>query len=121
MSASYRIDSSQRMIFSSATGVLTDDDLLTHQDRVTNDPGFDPTFSQLWDFRHVSDVEVTNATLQELAGARSFRAGAKRAVVAPKDVLYGMARMFQMLHGEAPEDLRVFRSIDEARNWLRLP
>ena len=120
MTTSYRIDKSLGMIFSSASGVLTDDDLRGHQRAVLADPDFDPHFSQIWDFQGVEDVEVSSETLRLLAESKSYSAESKRAVVAPRDVLYGMARMFQMLHEEAPEAFRVFRTSDEARAWLGL-
>jgi hypothetical protein len=120
MPTSYRIDKSLGMIFSSASGVVTDDDLRGHQRSVLADPDFDPRFNQIWDFQRVDDVEVSNAVLRALAESKSFSAESKRAVVAPRDVVYGMARMFQMLHEEAPEAFRVFRSPAEARAWLGL-
>jgi hypothetical protein len=121
MPTSYRIDERLGMIFSSASGVVTDDDLRGHQRAVLADPGFDPRFSQIWDFQGVEDVEVSNEALRALAESKSYSAESKRAVVAPRDVVYGMARMFQMLHEEAPEAFRVFRTPAEARAWLGLP
>ena len=88
--------------------------------RILNDPAFDSSFDQLWDLQGVSTLEVTNETLQSLAQARSYSSEAKRAIVAPRDILFGMARMFQMLHDGAPEDLRVFRTVEEANDWLGL-
>ena len=120
MSAQYRIDSERRVIFSSATGVLTDEDLHEHQAQLLADPFFDPGFDQLWDFTRVSAVEVSPEALRHLAHSRSYKASARRAVVAPDDLRFGMGRMFQLLHDEAPEELRVFRSLDEARRWLAL-
>jgi hypothetical protein len=121
MPADYRIDPDARLIRSNATGVVTDDDLRDHQKRLRGDPAFDPRFDQLWDFRAAEVVEVTTAVVHELAGSRSFEAGAKRALVAPTDVGFGLARMFQTLHEAAPEELRVFRTLDDAKAWLGLP
>jgi hypothetical protein len=120
MPARYRIDPERRMILSTGTGVMTDEDLRDHQRRLRSDPAFDRSFDQLWDLQEVTLVEVTSATLRELAQARSFDPGTKRAVVAPEDVVYGMARMFQTLHDEAPEELNVFRTLEEAKDWLGL-
>jgi hypothetical protein len=118
MPASYRIDIDRRIILSTGTGKLTDDDLREHQRAVLADPDFDPTLNQLWDLQQVETLDISNAALRDLASSRSYAAGTKRAVVAPRDVLYGTARMFQTLHDEAPEDVRVFRDADEAKAWL---
>lgn len=120
MPASYRVDAEQKMIFSTATGAVTDADLRAHQKSLLADPGFDPGFSQIWDFQGVEEVQVSNGTLKELAASRSFSAESRRAVVAPRDLVFGMARMFEMLHQQAPEAFRVFRTSEEARAWLAL-
>ena len=81
---------------------------------------FDRKFDQLWDLSGATEVQIEAEAIKELARARSFEAGAKRAVVAPSDLAFGMARMFQLLHDEAPEDVRVFRAEADARRWLGL-
>ncbi len=120
MSADYRIDAERRVIFSSASGVLTDADLHEHQARLRADPSFDRSFNQLWDFTQVIQLEVSSEALRRLSSFRSYEASARRAIVAGDDFGFGMGRMFQMLHDEAPEELQVFRSIDDARRWLGL-
>jgi hypothetical protein len=118
--ASYRIDQEHGLIFSTATGVLTDEDLFSHQRRLRSDPAFDGNFNQLWDLREVSDVKVSSSTVRELAEARSYEPGARGALLAPRNVTYGLARMFQMLHDKAPEQTRVFRTLKEAEEWLAM-
>lgn len=44
--------------------------------------------------------------------------GGRWAIVAPSDLVYGIARMYQLIRSEAPYELGVFRSPDEARRWL---
>jgi len=120
MPARYEIDTERRIILSFATGTLKDEELRAHQQAVLSDPAFDPTLYQLWDCRGVDQVEVSNAVLRDLAGSRSFAPGTKRAVVAATDLHYGLARMFQIMHGDAPEDFQVFRSLEDATAWLGL-
>ena len=120
MPASYHIDPERRTIFSSATGVVTDDDLKGHQSRLRSDPAFDRTFNQLWDLRGVAEARVTNGAIRTLADSRSFDAGARRGVVAPQDLVYGLARMFEMLRDDSEEEIRAFRNFEEAKQWLGL-
>ena len=91
-----------------------------HQADLLAAPAFDASFDQLWDLREVTEISVTPDTVRQLASARSFKPGARRAVVAPNDLAFGLARMFQLLHDEAPEEFRVFRSVKGARSWLGL-
>lgn len=34
------------------------------------------------------------------------------------DVLFGMARMYQILLDESPDELEIFRKLDDAFQWL---
>ena len=45
----------------------------------------------------------------------------KVAVVAPKDISFGFARMYEFLADSIPWDFVVFRSADTALAWLRVP
>lgn len=108
------------MVFSQATGALTDDDLFEHQRTLRADEAFDPGYHQLWDLRGVTEMRVSASTVRTLAEARSFRPGVRRAIVAGDDVGYGLSRMFQTLHEQSEEDVRIFRELTEARRWLDL-
>ena len=49
MPAEYKIDKSQRMVFSVAYGIMNELDINSHQEKLRDDPDFDPGFSQLVD------------------------------------------------------------------------
>jgi hypothetical protein len=49
-----------------------------------------------------------------------FGAGARRAIVVGSDVVYGMARMYQILRDTAPDHLEVFRDLASNVAWLGL-
>lgn len=124
MPAEYLIDRSIGVVFSRAWGVLTDADLLDHQRRLGQDPEFDPSLNQLFDFHEVTVVEVTGIGIRTLAERNLFRAGACRAfTVRPGAVaLFGLMRMFQILTSEYPDELRVhFGDVREAQQWLGIP
>ena len=44
----------------------------------------------------------------------------RRAFVCDSDLSFGMARMAQALNDERPSEIRVFREISEALDWLEL-
>ena len=124
MAITYAIDSALGVVFTKATGVLTDDDLVGHKQNLLRDPGFKPGMVELSDVRGVERLEVTPEGIrgfvtQDKADADRLR-GFKLAIVASQDVVFGMARMYQMLTAENPLNVNVFRDMEKARVWLGL-
>ena len=53
---------------------FTKEDILGHMERLSNDPDFDPEFSQLMDFRQITAVEIGPEDVREFAAKNtSFR------------------------------------------------
>jgi len=75
---------------------------------------------QLADFTKVTQVDLSTDAIPHLAERNSFGVGSKRAFVAPIDLMYGLARMFQILTDDHPDELNVFRDMQEARKYLSL-
>jgi hypothetical protein len=120
MTAIYRIDKSRRIVFSRATGIVTDEVLLDHQQRLSADPDFEPDFRQLYDFCDVEELQATSMGVRELAINNPFGRGAQRALVAGSQAVYGVARMFQIMAEKGPDRIEVFYSLEEALDWLGL-
>jgi hypothetical protein len=119
MPADFQIDQAQGLVRSRAWGVLNRSDLTSHVARLRADPTFQPQFRQMWDFTEVTRSELTYAELTEMAKISVFSPKSRRAILAPADAIFGMARMFQMMresHGET--GIRVFRKRSEALRWL---
>ncbi len=114
----YKIDSKQRLVFTTAWGTFTLNDALSHQDKLSRDPDFDPSFSQIIDLTQVKKVEVTGEDVREIAARSIFAVNARRAVIVSTDAGYGLVRMFETyreLQGE--KGIRVFRELDGAVHW----
>ena len=118
MSFTHETDIANRTVFSRATGEVTDDDLMAHRAAIRSDPDFEPDFRHLVDLRGVTKMSITADGLGRLLPGSFCGPGARRALVALRDVDYGMARMHQMAAG--PTEKRVFRDMDEALRWLGL-
>lgn len=72
------------------------------------------------DFSEVTAFEASSDAIRNLArGEPAFPAGYMRIIVSPKDLIYGMARMFQILGEKTRRDLHVVRTLDEAYHLLR--
>lgn len=120
MPASYEIDPQQRLVISRAWGVLSDDDLHEHYAALTADPAFDPSFRQLADMRDVTRVTTSSTAIEEAAEIPAFTPGVRRAVVAAADLHFGLARMFAAYAESLGQEVRVFRELGAAREWLGL-
>ncbi len=120
MPVSYRIDRERRIVFTEASGVLTDSDVIELQRRLRDDPEFEPDFRQLADCRAIEEVGMTSQSVGEASSRSPFSQGSLRAIVVSSDVAFGMARMLENLRHEARDEVRVFREAEEARRWLGL-
>jgi hypothetical protein len=121
MPASYRLDLANRVVWSRAWGVVTDEELDAHSRALLTDPRFEPSFRQLQDLTDVTDPRVTPAGLLLLAQINPFGKHARRAALAASDVVFGLARMHEQLRNESGDELRVFRDRADALAWLGLP
>lgn len=118
MPISYQIDRKRRLVISRPHGVVRDADMISHQEALAADPDFDPTFDQLIEPDGVTAFEASTATYRRLASSSPFRAGSRRAVVAPTEMGYGLSRMFEMRTESTGSLVCVFRTAEEARRWL---
>jgi hypothetical protein len=121
MPADYTIDAARQFVYSRGWGVLTDEDLLDHQQRLALDPRFHSHFCQLIDFLGVTSVDAVTANgVRAVARRHLYGPGARRAIVAPDLALFGLARMFESHRdaGGGEEQIRVFKSLGDAWAWL---
>jgi len=80
-----------------------------------------PPCRGILDFSKVTKFEVsTDAIRQVAAAAPAFPAGYMRVLVIPRDFIYGLARMFQILTQETRPELRVVRTMEEAYRLLEV-
>ena len=118
MPCGYTIDLARSLVLSRGWDLVTDRELLAHVRALTADPRFARDFRQLADLRDVADVQITASCIREMVRLNPFGAGARRAVVVTNDVVFGMARMYQILSDESSDALQIFRKMDDALQWL---
>jgi hypothetical protein len=119
MPAFFKIDKERRIVMTTASGAFTLDDALDHQQRLRNDPEFDPSFSQLLDLTHVSSIEIGPADVRRLAEENLFSSKSRRAILVNSDLAFGLARIFEVHRESAGESgINVFRDLDEALDWI---
>lgn len=119
MPAYYKIDKERRLVLSTFSGVLTMADGLGHQDKLLKDPDFDPSFSQLIDYIHVTKIKLGPDDLRTLAQRSIFSPDSRRAMLVKSDTAFGLARKFEAIRESFGEKgIRVFRDLEDALDWI---
>jgi hypothetical protein len=123
MPISYAIDSDRHRVVVRFTGTVRDQDLFSTYNELYNDPRHQIGMPELTDCRELERAEVTSVGLQDLArmtGAKLDPAQKpwRVAIVAPQNVVYGLARMYELLREGSPEQVEVFRDYAAAQQWL---
>ena len=74
---------------------------------------------RLWDL--TSGMNLTTNELISIAdhGKKTLKKAAKVAIVAPSDLTFGLSRMHGVYREQDSLDANVFRSKEEAINWLK--
>jgi hypothetical protein len=121
MPITYRVDAGEALVLTTATGTLTDQDILAHKKALLEDPSVVPGMAELSDVRAMTDLSVTPDGVRMFTSFDRANAPAtdRLAIVASQDFTFGTARMYQM--GGAEDNVGVFRTVEEARDWLGLP
>lgn len=102
-------------------GVVNETDLLSaYKARIeANEYHLFPNI--LVDLRSVESTDVTGDSIRRLVQLLSSPSEkglkARVAIVAPESYLFGMARMYEIMNSTS-ENIRVFRQINEAEEWL---
>jgi hypothetical protein len=115
----YKIDKERRIVLSTASGNFSLADFRAHQERLSSDPDHDPAYSQIADFTHVVSFDVSAAEIRRMAEHSVFLPSARRAVIAPDDLIYGSSRMYQTFRENlGATGIGVFRTLEEALDWV---
>jgi hypothetical protein len=117
--AFYEIDKHQRLVITTASGVLTLADALAHQEKLSEDKDFDPEFSQLVDLTGVTELAIDSAGIRALAIRKVFSVRSRRAVLVNNELAFAFARMFSLFREfRGEQQMEIFRNREEAMKWL---
>jgi hypothetical protein len=115
------IDVGRSLVVVVVTGVVSDDDLVQGTEYLRGHPDFRPHFDQLVVGTAVERLDVTREGVMKLTSGDPIFAGpSRRALVAPSQLGFGMSRMFELLRDGRAGEINVFRSEQEALQWLGL-
>jgi hypothetical protein len=125
MPIEYRIDHHRRVVFAVGRGVLRQEDVFLYQREVwsrSDVAGYD----ELFDTSEVERIiQPSSGSIQELAtlsaGMDSPAFISKFTIVAPENLAFGIARMYEAyreLEQRSIKKIAVFRSMKAALEWL---
>lgn len=126
MPITYHLKPDYRLIIFVHTGVVSDDELLSFNKKFFEDIPFDKTFNKLIDLRGEENTARSPEVLKKIAEIvhsqyENSSVRLKIAVIAPKDLFFGLGRMFGAYISNPPFNQKVFRTANEALKWLEIP
>ena len=122
----YRVDFDQNkgVIYFEATDIFTGEDLFKATLEIIDHPDFDPQLNLLADLDPIKSFRISANDVRNLVDFYQTIKGrigyGKYAIVTRSNLIYGMARMYQILTDRMPFEVRVFREMMAAREWLDL-
>ncbi|HET9886711.1 MAG TPA: hypothetical protein VFR10_04300 [bacterium] len=127
MPISYRIDHEAHVVVAAGHGVLTDADVFGYQQGVWHRDDV-AGYDELVDMTRVTQIALPSIDRVQDLARLSVRMDDKYsrsrfAIVAPTDIAFGLGRMFQSLREldrESTKQVGVFRTMQEALNFLQL-
>ncbi len=104
-------------------GLIDASELIGFFEKLYSLPDFDLGMKALWDLREADFSALLPSDIRSIMDCVGQRWGkdgkSKAAIVASRDLDYGMSRMFQiMLDGETTSKVTVFKDINKAEEWL---
>jgi hypothetical protein len=106
------------------SGSVTAEDIIKYLGEVFPHPNRGQPYREIFDLRDAGTFDVDMAGARRIAtfakGYRSELESGMVALVAPRDFEFGMGRVIGAYLDELPFDFRVFRNMNEAKNWLGL-
>jgi hypothetical protein len=119
MPITIEVDHARRRVFTRARGNITYDEIRAHLSDQARLQGL--AYPELVDATGAT-TDLTSKEVRELVTRTRdlLRHGplGPTAIVATHDVLYGMARMYEILAGDDGVAVGVFRSVADAERWL---
>jgi len=125
MPIKYSIDKDLGVVFTTASEVLTENELMEHKRKLISDPNFNPGFVELSDVRQISDLAVSPSGIerfvaQDVSDAERMK-DFKLAIVVSGALEFGMGVMYEMMSRENVTNVRIFRDMGQAKEWLDIP
>ena len=117
----YQIDPARHLIRTRCVGPLTFDEVVAHFRVLEADPRIPDPLDVLLDFSELTnfpDHDQVRSVAREVRELRSKIVWRNLAIVAPRDLAFGIARMFEMISEPSFRATMVFRAQADAERWI---
>ena len=122
MPIEFTIDPARNRIFTRARGRVQGHELVDYYRRLRAQVDFHADLDEVFDLTDASALDVTANDVRELSDVTlPFTRGGNPvnvAIVAPRDLEFGMSRMYEMLQAKSVNIVRVFRDRVDAEAWI---
>jgi hypothetical protein len=117
MSFSLHADERRRIIHVRAIGRVCDADVMDLRDRLNHEDAFLTGWPILCNCSAIAGLSISSSLIESLAKTSRTRHNLV-AIIAPRAVAFGLARMYQILSDPEYERIQVFAKTSEAKAWL---
>ena len=123
MPLTHQVLKEQRLVLIVGSDVVGADEIVANRQALLNDPDFDPSFDALVDFTRVPEASLSLDAIRTLSRqplfSKASRIAAVPAVSGP-ETLFAIAQKYETYREVSAmgDRLRVFRTLEQARNWL---
>lgn len=122
MPVTYSIDTARRLIRCACTSPMTFDEVINNFRALRVDPDCSGHMDSLVNLTaadlllNSNQLRLATLEIKALMARAQFD---RLAIVADRDAMYGMMRVFQVFASEQIAVIRVFRKLSEAESWLQ--
>ena len=114
-----KIDPQRRVVYSAFYGRITDAELSGHRSAIARDPDFNPQFSDIVDFSAVTETNISEQTIAQMAASTSlFRSSVQHIIVASGEPMQSLAKKFKQFARDSRPNFHVVRTRAEAYKLL---
>ena len=110
------IDKVRRLVVTHFSGDIDASQVKGYHRALALNSEFDPSFSEFVDASAATTAALGAEALREIATLDPFAHDGKRAIVAPKHVVFGLARMYQSLSER--DGLLICRTREDGWRWV---
>jgi len=122
MTVGYSFFEKSKLVFVNIADTVTFEQLVMYLKSLSQDLNYRPPMKKLVDFRKCRKLDLTQEQAEKFAALNrelsSSFTDERCAIVAPGDLEYGMSRAHEMYLSGSGIDIRVFRQLPEALDWL---
>jgi hypothetical protein len=121
MTIQYNYIPDDQFLLVKISGVLEWEQLQDAAEKVTTSNEFSAHVDTLYDLSEMDFTNITTEFEEKLILFRKHldRGDAKIACVVSSDVGFGMGRMYEILSDKLPQQVRVFKKMEDAKDWIK--